>query len=441
MIFSARRLRQQQADYLAPSLGVPIIADTDGALSALEASMRVLLAPRGIPSRNLDDDPLRQVSAHVYQSTFGNASTWFIISESGKALAIDYGYHCQVASSGYPYPRNRRALLHGMDALKTRWGIDGVDVVLVTHFHDDHVNGIPTLQRVYGTRCWAGENFAQLLADPMGYNFPCTWPEPIAVEAQPLGVPIPWEEYTFTLEPMSGHTRWSTSISFRADDITFLATGDQYFFNDWNSTDFAHNSAMHNHVYRNGAVLESFHASNAILHRVNPEMILPGHGTAYRTNEDFFRLIEKYADDYTALHTRAMPLGADDVHFEVDSRGGWLYPYRTRLDAAAPLELSRGRAQPLAHRGGIDRAHGRSGRMAGVSRHRLRRSPHGSDGRADHYPAGAYLLPPPAGGSGTHHRRAPLRAGGGGAGEHRVSAVLSPLGSQASPPADISARQ
>ncbi len=340
VIFAARQLRQQQPDVLAPSLGAPITAETEAALLALEESMRRLLAGRPGYLQLLaswHDDPLRQVSEHVYQSTFGNASSWFIISDSGKALAIDYGYNTQVLSSGYPYPRNRRALLHGLEALQARWGIEAPEVVLVSHFHDDHINGIPTLQRRYGTRCWVGENFAHLLADPMGYNFPCTWPEPITVEPQPLGVPITWEEYSFTLYGMSGHTRWSTLISFRADDTDFMATGDQYFFNDWQSTDFAHNSALHNHVYRNGASLKSFHASNAFMCNLKPEMVLPGHGPAYRTDEHYFRLLADYANEYVAIHRHAMPLGEEDVHFEVDSRAAWLAPYRIRLDAVAPL--------------------------------------------------------------------------------------------------------
>lgn len=340
VIFSTRQLRQRQPDVLAPSLGAPIVAETNAALAALEETMRLLLAGRpGCQAQlaALDADPLRRVTEHVYQSTCGNASTWFILSESGKALAIDYGYHTQVTSSWYPYPRHRRALLHGLEALRARWGIDAPEVVLVSHFHDDHVNGIPTLQRLYGTRCWAGAHFARLLADPMGYNFPCTWPEPISVEPQPLGVPITWEEYTFTLQPMSGHTRWSTLISFRADETTFMATGDQYFFNDWQSTDFSHNASLHNHVYRNGALLESFHASNVIVRDLKPEMILPGHGPAYHTDAHFFRQLASYAEEYRAIHADAMPLGAEEIHFEVDSRGAWLEPYRIRQECAAPL--------------------------------------------------------------------------------------------------------
>lgn len=341
VIYATRQLRAQHPDVLAPSLGDPITTRTDEALAALEESMRALLAGRPWSQNQLamlDADPLIKVTDHVYQSTVGGASTWFVISDSGKALTIDYGYHGLASfGSGYPYPRNRRALLHGVQALRERFGIDGLDVALVTHYHDDHVNGIPTLQRLYGTRCWMGKNFAHLLADPMSYNFPCTWPEPIDVEPQPLDTPLRWEEYTFTLTPMSGHTRWSTLISFHADDTTFLATGDQYFFNNFNPDDFANADALHNHVYRNGALLESFHASNAIMRQVYPQMILPGHGPAYRTNDDFFGVFERYADEYVTIHTRAMPLGADDVHFEVDSRAAWLAPYRTRQEAAGAL--------------------------------------------------------------------------------------------------------
>jgi len=230
--YSTRMLKDIDIDILAPSLGIPIINGAKGAvkdaLTSLEENIR--FAVSGRPEykpyfESLDADPLQKVSDHIYQSRFGGASTWFVLSDSGKVLSIDYGYHIfHSAGSSYPYPRNRRSILHGLDGLKRQFNIEGIDVVLVSHFHDDHVNGIPLLQRLYGTRCWAGENFAQILADPMSYNFPCTWPEPISVEPQPLGVPIKWEEYTFLLHPMSGHTRWGTLIEFNADGMHTVAT-------------------------------------------------------------------------------------------------------------------------------------------------------------------------------------------------------------------------
>ena len=93
---------------------------------------------------------------------------YFVVSESGKILAIDYGYHevRGLLSAGYSKPYRRRALLHSLDALKHTVGIDRVDVALISHFHDDHVCGVPLLQRLHGTQCWATEAFADLLAQP-----------------------------------------------------------------------------------------------------------------------------------------------------------------------------------------------------------------------------------------------------------------------------------
>lgn len=351
VIQSTRVLREQAPDVLAPSLGEPMLTDTDAALELLEQNMRTTLAPRRGYDELLeavDAPPLVKVTDHVYQAAVGHASTWFVISESGKALCIDYGYSACVVSPSYAYPRNRRPTLHSVDALGEQLGVEGIDVALISHFHDDHVNGVPMLQRLYGTRCWAAENFAHILADPMGYNFPCTWPEPINVEPQPVGEPIQWEEYTFTLHPMSGHTRWAALIAFEADGKRFMATGDQYFF-----LDFAPGNAgappHHNHVYRNGTVIDSLAASNKIVNDFKPEIILPGHGPSYDTGALFFEGIELYAKQYYDIHHSTMALADDEPHFNVDSRGGWLEPYRTHIDAARSIVMRAIVRNPMPH--------------------------------------------------------------------------------------------
>jgi glyoxylase-like metal-dependent hydrolase (beta-lactamase superfamily II) len=281
---------------------------------------------------------LRQVSEHLFQLNFAESSTYILVSDSGKAMAIDSGYrrHTPTGAS-YPFPRNRRSSIHAVEALRHQTGIQSFDVVLVSHFHDDHVNGIPLLQRLHGTRCWAGENFAPILADPVAYSFPCTWPERIAVEAIPLHAPITWEEYELTLYPMSGHTRWSTLIQFQVDGLVAMVTGDQYFFLGFDDPGKA--ASMHNHVYRNGARLESFVESNRVMQEVRPDLILPGHGPAYRSTHQLFQRIEEYERTYRELHTRLMPLSEDDVHFDVDSRAAFIVPYRVLAEEARTLRF------------------------------------------------------------------------------------------------------
>ena len=348
VIWSSRFIRDQKPDILAPSMGYPMLEGTEAALSSLESNLRNMLSARrgyDVLTREMDDDPLIRVSDSVYQSRFGSASTWFIVSGQ-KALAIDYGYHNHIsASAGYAFPRNRRSCLHGLDGLEKLFGIKTLDVVLVTHFHDDHVNGIPMLQRIHGTRCWAGENFAHILNDPMGYNFPCTWPERMDVEPQSLEKPIEWEGISFTLYPMTGHTRWSTLVVFEADGLRFAATGDQYFFHDMAKPGKA--PIMPNYVYRNGAMMGSIDASNALMESIKPDMILPGHGRAYGTNTAFFDELARYAEDYREHHKNLMPLNPDDVHFELDSRMGWLEPYRAIQQGSRPIEFKAVVRNPL----------------------------------------------------------------------------------------------
>jgi glyoxylase-like metal-dependent hydrolase (beta-lactamase superfamily II) len=342
--FAARQLRQWRPDVLLPSLGAPIEAEVDAALSLLQDNLRALTSVRpGIPDAmdRMEAAGLQRVTDHVWLDTQSVANTWFLLSESGKVMAIDYGYHLTTCSAwqGYPKPERRRALLHGLEGLKAQFGIERIDVALVSHFHDDHVCGIPVLQRVFGTECWAAKNFADLLEQPEAHCFPCNWPRPCRVDRRlPFDATFTWEEYTFRLHPMSGHTRFSALIGFEADGKRFAHTGDQYFFFP-DTSNFATNHRMQNHVYRNGALLGGYEESGAWMQAWRPHIVIQGHQPALFTDEAFFRHIADWTRDYADLHRRIMPLGDADTHFDLDSWGGWIWPYRVHLPEVQPFTV------------------------------------------------------------------------------------------------------
>jgi hypothetical protein len=134
---------------------------------------------------------------------------------------------------------------------------------------------------------------------------------------------------------MSGHTRFSSLVSLNVDGERIVATGDQYFFQDFDHPGAG--PASHNHVYRNGAVIDSFRESHEALARLAPTIILPGHGTAYRVPDEFLTWTSAYGDEYERIHRSLMPISTHDVHFEVDSRAGWLEPYRKLVEHAGRL--------------------------------------------------------------------------------------------------------
>lgn len=342
--FSARTLLDRHPDLLLPSLGEPILQFPERAIEPLQANLRAMAAVRPGMAAEIDGlarEPLQRVTDHVWLDRQSMANTWYLISDSGKALAIDYGYHAATCSwSDYAKPERRRALLHGLDGLKQQFGIDRIDVVLVSHFHDDHVAGIPVLQRLQGTKCWAADNFADLLERPEAHCFPCCWPVPARVDRRlSLDRPFSWEEYTFRLHPMSGHTRFAALIGFEADGKRFAHTGDQYFFTD-GVKQFENNGRSQNHVYRNGALLDGYAESGRWMLEWRPDIVLQGHQDPMFTDAHFFRHIETWNEDYAGTHRRLMPLGDDEIHFDLDSWGGWIWPYRTHVAAPQPIELT-----------------------------------------------------------------------------------------------------
>jgi glyoxylase-like metal-dependent hydrolase (beta-lactamase superfamily II) len=290
----------------------------------------------------------------VYQDTQSFAHSWFLISESGKAMVIDYGYYGAMAWPNYPRPYTRRPLLHGLESLKQQFGIERADVVLVSHYHDDHVCGIPQLQRLYSTQCWCPENFADLLEYPERHCFPCDWPVPARIDRRlPLDQTFQWEEYAFHLHPMNGHTRFSALIGFEADGKRFAHTGDQYFF--MNGVDnFANNTRLQNHVYRNGALLDGYDISGRWMLDWRPDVVLNGHQPAMITDEHFFQHIEAWAEDYKRWHQTAMVLGDDETHFNLDSWGGWIWPYRVHLVEPATASVRVTVRNPFPHAASLE---------------------------------------------------------------------------------------
>ena len=120
-----------------------------------------------------------------------------------------------------------------------------------------------------------------------------------------------------------------------------VATGDQYFFHNLGDLDVVEpekGPIMHNHVYRNGALLSSITESNKLIFNIKPDLILPGHGNAYRTSDIFYKKIAEYENNYVEMHRKIMPLEDKDIHFNVDSRAAWLEPYRILRKKACELK-------------------------------------------------------------------------------------------------------
>lgn len=324
-------VKERQPALLLPSHGAPM-DDPNAAIDLLVERFTALLHLRGHNPRLLElhARPYEAITPHLLRHRASFANIYVLLSHSGKALLLDFGYDFATGDiMRYGNDRgSRRPWLHTIPTLKAQFGISKIDVVMPTHFHDDHVAGINLLRDAEGTQHWASELFADILEQPATYDLPCIWYDPIPVDRRvPLETPVQWEEYTITQYALPGHTRYAVAIAVEVDGNRVLVTGDQYAGGD--GTEF-------NYVYPNRFEAADYVKSAALYRRLNPDLILTGHWEPLWVTPVYFDTLDARGAALEALHNSLLPetpnLGAD----------GWLAritPYQPTIQRGATVEM------------------------------------------------------------------------------------------------------
>ncbi|MBN1964809.1 MAG: MBL fold metallo-hydrolase, partial [Anaerolineae bacterium] len=175
-------LKTQNPERLLPSHGA-VMDDPAAAIDPLIERLWALLRDRGQNPRLFKflETPYDALTPHLLWNRTSMANSYVLLSESGRALLIDYGYDFVTGIAAGSDRASRRPWLYTIPKLKSDWGVRHIDAVIPTHFHDDHVAGCNLLRAQEGAQVWAAENFADILARPNEYDLPCLWYDPIPV--------------------------------------------------------------------------------------------------------------------------------------------------------------------------------------------------------------------------------------------------------------------
>lgn len=328
-IASLLDLVDRQPAMLLPSHG-ELIIDVERAAEPLIKRLWKLLQMRKQNPRlfQLRDRPYEVITPHLLMHRVSMANTYVVLSASGKALFIDFGYDFLTGIPAGSDRASRRPWLYTIPTLKRLFDVDRIDVVLPTHYHDDHVAGINLLRDVEGAQCWAAESFAEIIQNPAAFDLPCLWYDPITVDKQlPLTEPIHWEEYSFTLFPLPGHTHYAVAVAFEVDGKRVLATGDQYQGDDGLSW---------NYVYQNRYQLGDYVETARLYRRLQPDLILSGHWQPLWVPEGYLEKIVTEAEEMESLQRDLLPaepdLGAEGFLARI-------HPYTVTLPAGESVEF------------------------------------------------------------------------------------------------------
>jgi glyoxylase-like metal-dependent hydrolase (beta-lactamase superfamily II) len=318
-------------DLLLPSHGVPI-NEPIPAINLLARRLRELLDLRGNNPRlkTLREHPYEAITPHVLWNRTSESKSYVLLSESGKALLIDFGYDFTTGIAAGWDRAARRPWLYTLPALHRDFGVRQISAAIPTHYHDDHVAGMNLLRMVEGAEVWAAANFAPILENPAAYDLPCLWFDPIHVDrVLPLDVPIQWEEYAITLYAQPGHTFYAVAVVFEADGKRFLCSGDQY------AGDGA--DVFDNYVYPNGFRAGDYQLTADLYRRVDPDYILTGHWLPYRVEPGYLERLAARGAALARLHAELLP--APNCDPAAAERIASLRPYQAEAHGGEPLTL------------------------------------------------------------------------------------------------------
>ncbi len=335
--YSLAELIKLKPDLLCPSHGHEIANPTPGMEELIE-KLRDWWNFWKTWGFTLDNQP-RQLTPHVIANYQTMSSFYAIISESGKALFLDYGgpswnsfYAFKDAVDVYD---RFRFVEHTIDQLRAHHGLKSIDVAMPSHMHDDHVNGFPYLSRRYGTKIWCFENFAKILENPCGHNLGCTLGEPIHVDRVIRNhESFRWEEFEFTAVHSPGHTNFQMALFSTIDGVRLAFTGDAFFHDADKPFQIRHNL-----IYRNRVKIGDYVKSIQNVIDFEPHFICPGHGEPFLLDLDMARefksKVEKQDGFFRSL------IADPDTDVGLDPSWVEIFPYQSlvRAGETKPFEV------------------------------------------------------------------------------------------------------
>jgi glyoxylase-like metal-dependent hydrolase (beta-lactamase superfamily II) len=334
-VLSAAALLRHEPDTLLPSHG-EAIDEPAAAVASLRPRLQELLDLRRGEPWNLErwlHEPWVPMTPHLLRNRTSFGASYALLSESGAALLVDWGYDDATGLAWGTERATRRPLLTSIAALRRDHGVDRVEVVVPTHYHDDHVAGINLLRDVEGTELWAPENFAHVLEEPRHYDLPCLWFEPIPVDRRlPLGEPFAWREYELTAYPLPGHTLYAAALLVEVDGRRVLATGDQQAL-----AGGPDGPDVLNYQYRNGFRIDDFVDSARLYRSLAPDVIVSGHWLPREVTPGYLDRLLADGERLAELHRELLPL--EDVDFGAGGIGVRIAPYRSAVAPGATVAL------------------------------------------------------------------------------------------------------
>ncbi len=263
-LVSLNKITKTGADILLPSHG-EIIESPQEHIDLLTARLlRVKDAFNYNRAGRWNWSQLVQVSEHVIQD--GGSTTQIVVSENGKALLFDCG---------------KEFSLERLKEAKAKFGFDRVDVIIPSHWHYDHVDGIEAIADAEGAEVWVWEGLAEYLEHPERFPTTCWTGQSIEIDrVLKENETFEWGGYSFQVYHHPVHTEQQMGLYAKVDGLDFYLVAD--------GTGYTRDGRIRSpiHCY-NGLSLNSgiIKTAQSFL-KASPYICLPAHSNVFAVAPD-----------------------------------------------------------------------------------------------------------------------------------------------------------
>ena len=321
LLESLQRVRQLEVDWLLPGHGAPFRA-RDQDLEKLQAALEELYELFHGRAYQAYRPQFRRLSDHVHEVSNSSANTYIVDDGAGHGLLIDCGYTSNAPIGANPH----RFIDHLTPYLQPELGLDRVEWFLPSHYHDDHLAGLPRLQARYGTQVACSPELTDLLQHPERYDMPCAVPHATRVDQLvPRHGVFHWRGIDFKIEQFPGQTLYHHLIGFAVDGVKYLSIGD----NISGVSLTQGRQLVHSFIPKNRTPVSSYREMPRQIAERAPDVLLTGHKGALPCREDQVAGWQAWMDRWAELFEGIIDQPSADMG--MDPHWVEFYPYKVRV--------------------------------------------------------------------------------------------------------------
>jgi glyoxylase-like metal-dependent hydrolase (beta-lactamase superfamily II) len=242
--------------------------------------------------------PWSQISPHLFLT--GN--TYVLVSKANTFLVVD------------PWDPRSAAQI---PKLKADQRLGPMEVVLFSHAHYDHYDGIYSIVMRENPKVWTLDHVAVPLAEPFRYRAPFLDARPVKFDRRMKdGETAEWREYRLRFCYLPGQTDFTMGVETVIDGKKCFFTADNFFHHDQYS-----GTGGWMGLNRSSPLLYAASAEKVL--KAQPDWVLGEHGSAMEFNAEDFRRRVQWG--------KAAGKAANDLSPSSNHRKDW-NPHRVRVE-------------------------------------------------------------------------------------------------------------